>query len=129
MFDKSDLVYSYTRQQALKDGVLFDVTPQALHAGFRVPVALTARVWAECVYWPETETAMQDEAGRLWDLLFMAVVAARRTARTDGGCRAPFDMVVVPRGGRIPRPTSLVLHIGPGDNAEPVVTIMRPSED
>jgi hypothetical protein len=37
-----DVVYSYTRKQAIKDGVLIDVTKQAKETGFKVPVAITS---------------------------------------------------------------------------------------
>lgn len=129
MFDAADVIHAYTRAQAIADGVLVDVSSQAKEAGFRIPVALTERIWAECVEWPETEAAIQDESGRLWDVLFMAAAAARRAARRGEGDRTTFDLHVVPRGGRVPRLTTLVLHIGPGDNAEPVATLMRPGED
>lgn len=129
MFTSDDVVHTYTRDDAVQDGVLVDVSQAALEAGFRIPVALTARVWAECVAWPETESLCQDESGRLWDVLFMAAAAARRAARRGEGDRTSFDMVVVPRGGTTPRPTTLVLHIGPGDRGECVATIMSPGED
>lgn len=128
MFDTADVIYTYTRAQAIGDGVLIDVTERAKEAGFRIPVVLTERAWAECVEWPETEAAIQDESGRLWDVVFMASVAARTAARraTD---RVTFQLGVVPRGGRLPGLTRLVLHIGPGDKGEPVATIMFPGED
>ena len=47
---KDDVViFSYTRAQAIADGVLIDATELAKQAGFRYPVAVTAGVWAECV--------------------------------------------------------------------------------
>lgn len=38
-----------TRAQALADGVLIDVTPQAASRGYVFPVAITARVWSEVI--------------------------------------------------------------------------------
>lgn len=52
--------------------MLVDVTERVAEAGFRVPVAVTAAVWAECVEWPETERGSQDQSGRLWDVLLIA---------------------------------------------------------
>ncbi|MBN8741101.1 MAG: hypothetical protein BGP24_19985 [Lysobacterales bacterium 69-70] len=129
MFTDADVIHTYTRADALRDGVLVDVSGQAREAGFRIPVALTARVWVECVAWPETESLCQDESGRLWDVVFMAAAAARRAARRGEGDRTTFDLHVVPRGGTTPKLTSLVLHIGPGDRGECVGTLMRPGED
>lgn len=129
MFTDADLIFSYTRAQAIEDGVLVDVSAQAKEAGFRIPVAVTAAVWAECVEWPESEPAIQNESGRLWDVVFMATVAARSAARQGEGDRASFELEVVPRGGEVPQLTELVLHIGPGDDRRPVATIMLPGED
>lgn len=129
MFTPDDVIHTYTRREAIDDGVLVDVSQSAREAGFRIPVAMTARAWSECVAWPETESAIQDESGRLWDVVFMAAAAARRAARRREGDRTTFDLHVVPRGGRVPRLTTLVLHVGPGDRGEAVATLMRPGED
>src|SRR5512142_1811169 len=64
------LIFSYTRAQAIADGVLVDVSKLAKEAGFRFPVAVTAGVWAECVAVPD-DVEGQDETGRLWDVLTM----------------------------------------------------------
>lgn len=44
-----ELIYSYTRAQALADGELVDVSQTAIEAGFRVPVAITRALWAAIV--------------------------------------------------------------------------------
>lgn len=129
MFTNHDVIHTYTRDDAIQDGVLVDVSQSAREAGFRIPVAMTARAWSECVAWPETESLCQDESGRLWDVVFMAAAAARTAARRGEGNRTSFDLVVVPRGGRSPVPTRLVLHVGPGDAGEAVATLMFPDED
>lgn len=121
----------YTREQALDDGMLVDVTDTAAEAGFRLPVALTRAAWSDCVEWTEADSkrqAYQDESGRLWDVLWMASIAARRNR---GGDRARFQLYRVPRGGRgvKPRLVTLEMHIGGGDQGEPVITIMMPEED
>ncbi|WP_255596435.1 DUF6573 family protein [Cellulomonas sp. C5510] len=120
-------IHVYTRAQAIADGVLHDVTTDATEAGFRHPAALTAAAWADAVEWSTEHGALQDEAGRLWDVLTMARVYAHR-ARTD---RVPFRVLRVPNRPRASRPqyTDLVLHVGPGDHGEPVLTIMLPGED
>jgi hypothetical protein len=45
MFDNADLIHRYSRADAIRDGVLIDVTPTAREAGFRFPVALTSAAW------------------------------------------------------------------------------------
>ena len=46
-----EVIYAYTRAEAIADGVLIDVTETAKEVGFRLPVALTAAAWADCVAW------------------------------------------------------------------------------
>ena len=41
-----DVIYAYTRQDAINDGVLVDVTELAREAGFKIPVAITAALHA-----------------------------------------------------------------------------------
>ena len=98
-----NLVHVYTRAQAMTDGVLVDVSATAAEAGFRIPVALTLGVWADCVSWSASDTehtAMpQDEAGRLWDVIWMARAAAR-AERQGGSRRTSFTVLRVPRGDR-----------------------------
>jgi hypothetical protein len=125
MFTNADLIHVYTRAQALEDGGLIDVTETAKEAGFKIPVAVTAAVWGDCVAWDRFQTAPQDEPGRLWDVLTMAV----HTAKTHPGSRAEYTVLRIPRGGLAPEPVRLVLHVGPGDEGEAVVTIMQPGED
>lgn len=126
----ADIIHTYTRAQALADGALVAVDDKtASEAGFRIPVALTRAAWEDCVTWTDEDEkrkrALQDEAGRLWDVLWMASLAARRHRGID---RIAFQVLRVPRDGRgvKPRLAHLILHIGPGDTAEPVVTIMTP---
>jgi len=127
-----EVIFAYTRAEAIADGVLVDVSDLAREAGFKLPVAMTAAAWADCVAWSEEDTRRkrcpQDETGRLWDVLFMAAQAARRRANTPDRL---FQLLRVPREGRGQRPrlTTLRLVIGPGDEAEPVLTIMQPDED
>jgi len=125
MFEDADLIHRYTRAQALEDGVLVDVTETARQAGFRVPVALTQTAWADCVYWTQDDSARvvyQDESGRLWDVLWMASLAAG--AAREGG-RTSFKLHRVPRDSKTgePMPVTLLLEIDLGDEGEPVITI------
>ena len=127
-----DLIYSYTRAQAIEDGVLIDATEMAKQAGFQWPVALTAAVWADCVVWSDADNerqAYQDQSGRLWDVLFMACYAIR-TAK-NGDQQLPFDLYCIPRNGCATKSQRLTLKLilGPGDDSEPVITIMLPEED
>ena len=55
-----DVIYQYTRAQAIEDGMLIDVTETAREAGITIPTALTAAVWERCVTVPE-KASCQDE--------------------------------------------------------------------
>ena len=76
MFENAELIHRYTRADALRDGVLIDVSATAREAGFKYPVALTAAAWVKCVAVP-SGVLCQDEAGRLWDVLTMLRCAVR----------------------------------------------------
>jgi hypothetical protein len=62
MFDNADLIHRYSRTDAIRDGVLIDVSAVAREAGFKYPVALTVAAWARCVAVPPG-VLCQDEAG------------------------------------------------------------------
>src|SRR5262245_26265153 len=127
MFDASDLIHRYTRAEAIADGVLIDVSAVAREAGFRCPVALTAAAWAKCVGVPPG-VVCQAEAGGLWDVLSMLRFAVR--GRSGGAAEVRFG-VHVRNDNRDGTPPLVRLKAlcGPGDQGEPVVTVMLPDED
>ena len=127
-----DVISTYTRAQALEDGVLIDPGTMAAEAGFKWPVAITADAWADCVAWSEDDSARQihqDQDGRLWDVLFMAFYAVRSSQ--ESGDRILFQLLRVPRDGRSTKAKLVTLRmiVGPGDSGEPVITILLPHED
>jgi len=127
-----DVIYSYTRAQAIEDGVLVDAGPMAQEAGFKWPVALTSAVWEDCVAWTDHDSRkkpFQDQPGRLWDVLYMASHAIRTSK--DSGDRTMFQLYRVPRDGHSTEAVlvTLKLIVGPGDQGEPVITILLPDED
>ena len=127
-----DVISTYTRAQALEDGVLIDPGTMAAEAGFKWPVAITADAWADCVAWTEDDSARQvhqDQDGRLWDVLFMAFYAVRTSQKS--GDRILFQLLRVPRDGRSTKAKLVTLRmiVGPGDSGEPVITILLPHED
>jgi hypothetical protein len=126
LFENADLIHVYSRAQAIADGGLIDVSAMAREAGWRAHVAVTAAVWGDCVAWDKYQPADQDEQGRLWDVLTMALFAARGRRRSN---RMLFTVLRIPRGGQLPEPVRLAIEIGPGDAGEPVITIMQPEED
>ena len=126
MFEEADLIHRYSRADALRDGVLIDVSETAKEAGIRWPVALTAAVWAKCVAVPRG-VACQDEAGRLWDVVYLLRLAI---GRRDSGPEVRFGVHVRnDNRDRTPPLIRLKALCGPSDDGAPCVTVMLPEED
>lgn len=113
----AEVIYTYTRAQALADGVLHDVTALAKEAGFRVPAAMTCNVLA-IVNDIDPESG-EDVTGRLWDILTMLRLAAARSANDQAWFTVSIAGVDHEMYGQI----------APGDAGEPCLTIMLPWED
>jgi hypothetical protein len=124
MMDFGDVISVYTRAQAIEDGVLVDVTDTARDAGLRIPVALTRAVWDRYVEVPEG-VICQDVAGRLHDVLWMLRMGIKAS---HGGQEIRYRLHVR-NDNRRPRLVTLKAVCGPGDDAEPVITVMLPEED
>ena len=126
-WDGAEIIYAYTRAQAVEDGVLVDVSEMAREVGIKWPVALTATVYGKYVEVPEGVTG-QDETGRLWDILWMFRCAASRCH----GDTLYFQLYVRNHNqDRLDRRDLVTLKAvsGPGDDSEPVLTVMLPYED
>jgi hypothetical protein len=121
------VIYSYTRKQAVADGVQVEVTKTAQEAGIRFPVFLTRTVYDAFVTVPPGVTA-QDEAGRLWDIVWMtrfAIIRAR-----PGVDRLPVALYVR-NDNRAAKLVKLIAQCGPLDidDPQPAITVMMVGED
>lgn len=121
------VIYSYTRKQAVADGFQVEVSKTAREAGITFPVFLTRSVFEQFVAVPPGVTA-QDEAGRLWDIVWMLRFAIRRAR--PGADRLPVALYVR-NDNRAARLVKLVATCGPLDidDAQPAITVMMPDED
>ena len=124
MFEDAELIHRYTRAQAIADGVLVDVTATANEAGITYPTAVTHAVFERHVRVPDGVTA-QDERGRLWDIVWLLRFAI---ARSPEGDFLRFT-VFVRNDNSQPQPVKLKAICHPGDEGEPVITVMLPDED
>ena len=122
-----NIIYAYTRKQAVEDGEQVDVSTTAAEAGIRFQVFLTRSVFDAYVTVPPNVSG-QDEAGRLWDIVWMLRFAIRKASQ--GQARLPFALYVR-NDNRAPRLVKLVATCGPldMDKPEPAITIMMPDED
>ena len=124
-----NIVYAYTRAQALADGVLVDVTEEAKQFGYKVPVAVTANLFNLYVRASEGMIAEgQSTEARLRDVLMVLLFRIKQRPRTD---RITFNVsfAMGPTQRNISRTVELTAIIGPGDMAEPVLTIMLPEDE
>lgn len=124
-----EVISVYTREQAIDDGVLIDVSKTAKGVGFKFPVAVTVQLWSMITTIPKAYS-YQDKNGRLWDVLYMAAFNAKRSTGTTLYYNLTMHHEVdTEKGKRILKNLDLKVVIGPGDNCEPVLTIMLPYED
>jgi hypothetical protein len=122
-----EVVYAYSRSQAIANGFQVEVSKTAVEAGIRFPVFLTRSVYDAYVAVPTGVTG-QDEAGRLWDILWM-LAFAMRNAR-PGQDRLSYALYVR-NDNRRAKLVKLIAACGPLDIDEPkpAITITLPGED
>ena len=135
---EEDIISRYSRADALRDGDLIAAPGElSRQAGISVPVALTRAAWYQYVepsYLPEMPD--QDLTGRLWDLLWMLRMSANRS-RSSSVIIFPVAFELLRERARA---TGVIHHrgcetvelkaiCGPGDDGEPVITVMLPGED
>ena len=120
------VIISYTREQAIADGVLIDVTETAKEAGFLFPVAITCAAWNQYIVPSEPLKEMgQSVDGRLWDMLMML---RQYSLSSNGESEMIFIFIVL--NEKIEHQIVKLKSIcHPGDNLEPVITVMLPNED
>ena len=122
------VIYQYTRSQAIADGFQIEVTKTAEEAGIRFPVFITRGVYEQCVAVPPGVTG-QDEAGRVWDLMWMLRFAIIRAK--PGTTRLTVALYVRNSDKHPARLTKLIATAGAVDidDPAPAITILLPDED
>ncbi len=123
MFEKADIIYSYSRADAIEDGVLVDVSETAKEAGFKWNVAITATLWNGYIK-PSPTLIEQSETGRLWDLLNVLRIEALKQNEPEIIFSVYFQM-----NKNKKQLVKLKAVAGPGDDGEGVITVMMPDED
>ena len=128
------VIYTYSRAQAIADGFQIEVTKTAQEAGIRFPVFITRGVYEQCVAVPPGVNdgpcgSHQDEAGRLWDVVWMLRFAIIRSQ--PGTSRLPFALYVRNSDTHPARLTKLIATAGAVDidDPAPAITVMLPDED
>lgn len=117
-----ETIYSYSRAQAIEDGVLVDLSHvDSIPQHWKHPIACTSTVWA--IIEEALEKPGQDVSGICHDISTMAKLAIRNTPPSRETELIRFDVIITRKKH------ALKLHIGPGDTAAPVLTLMLPYED
>jgi hypothetical protein len=142
------VISSYSRAQAIEDGVLVDVSNVLTPCPFKYPVAMTIAAYSATICaggkWVNDTSndndktvcgsatlvlpGGQDVKGRLHDVFWMLQDAIKRmNGATD---RVSFTVVVDAKGnGSRRNRVELYSVCGPGDTDAPVITIMLQGED
>jgi len=129
----SPIIASYSRRDAIADGVLIDCSGFKWGCrlvtdivGLKYPAAITAGAWAAITEGRESPT--HDTLALAACLLDLCnVVRQQKAMGSSAGTDVHFTTapVLVPHAGRV----RLWSRCGPGDTAEPVITIMLEGED
>ena len=120
------IIYTYTRSQAVADGMHIDVTKTAREAGIKFPMFLTRAVFDNYVAVPAGVTG-QDEAGRLHDLVWMTRFAILRShGHTD---RLPVALYVRNDNHRAKLVKLIAVCSALDiDDPQPAITLQMPDE-
>jgi hypothetical protein len=132
MFENANLVFSYSRKQAIEDGVLVDLMQDETaslvkEAGFKYPIAMTSTAFAKTIS-PIDGGELpsgQSISGRLWDVLTVLRFAIRSAPKNEDRVYFPVSVW----NGHSSDEVNMWAHFGPGDTPEPVITIMLEGED
>lgn len=133
MFTDEDLIYSYSREQAIADGVLIDLSaryPEICSEHYKWPVACTSSIWNLIQLFAD-EADGASPAGVVHDILWMSRFPIRKYQ--EGVGETCIFLFCIPEAVQMKMHTGpepqLKIHVGPNDNGEPCITIMMPEED
>lgn len=131
------VVYSYTRADAIRDGVFVDLmldpefAATIREAGFRCPIAVTTDVFERCIaLTPAAERAGDTPSKRLWDVAW-ALGCQIKGVRAIGALeQLDFEFAVAMVVGKSSGKSlvRLCASIEPSEAGEPAITIYFPEE-
>lgn len=118
------VIYSYSRTQAIEDGVLVSIPANIYSKYFKYPVAITSSAWnliEMAIDSPQHQNSLE---GVLCDILWMSQRGI--TKRIDENQHL-FQVIITGTGRKRSHTFKIMCH--PGDQGEPVLTVMMPEED
>ena len=139
-FNDMKIISTYTTKEAVADGFLVRVADgQSKEAGIKYPVYMTKAVWDKYVEVHKGMEGEQDISGRLWDVLWMFMNAAKRSSSSlmmfKFNCRlsdkGDWEQNEKMDGDRLTRTITLksVIQGQDFDDPTPAIFIMKPGED
>ncbi len=125
-----ELISTYSRAQAIDDGVLVDLmqdeqTAKLCREHYKFPIACTAALWGLIQQAISHPKHGNDLLGVLHDILWMSRV--NKKAVSNDGCTWLFQVLISGTGQK--RLHTLKLVLGQGDDEDPVLTLMMSGED
>jgi hypothetical protein len=121
VLDYHDLIFSYSRAEAISNGDLIEVDRSILKdAGITLPSVLSIALFTSLE--PSEEEALQGQSfsGRLWDLLMVFIALAKGS--NEG--RLEFEIFLAETKGI--HTQRVVAVCGPDDDLKPCLTFMTP---
>lgn len=128
VFHSDDVVFSYSRADAIEDGVLIDLEKNDAWKAlcrqlYKYPVCFTQNLWAIIEKAVNNNRHLNDFNGVIWDVLYMSVNAS---TPLDESTRI-FPVIIT--GAGQDQHFKLMVKVHPGDNFEPVITIGLEHDD
>jgi hypothetical protein len=126
-WDDAEVISTYTRRQAIEDGVLVDLmqdsTLSVCQQHYKYPIACTAAVFGIMQRAVENKRHCNDYAGILHDMLWMSTQYFRTVDETT----RVFQVII--KGAARKSVYDFKMVCGPSDDGSPCMTIMQENED
>ena len=123
------IIHSYTRADAIRDGVLLDISDTAKKFGFKYQVAVTSNLYQTYIVPNENlGNSGQTSESRLELVLAELYYAIKGLDKhsTRINFKVEFLMDSIKEEFK---EIDIIADCGPGDTLEPVITIMLPEDD
>ena len=129
MFENAEVIYTYTRKQAIEDGMQVKLEGEnadlVKEAGYKYPVFITSGVLELIEKAVASEKDCNDFKGVLWDILYMS----RAVGKPVNDRMTKFEVIISGTG----KQRTHIMYIECGamdfDDPAPVLTIMLPEEN
>jgi hypothetical protein len=129
--DEMPVIFAYTRQDAIEDGVLVDATvgdlAEVTRQHFKVHVAMTAAVYGVVERAVQNPRCANDYKGVWHDVCWMLRIAISRQPAERSSPELLFRVVITGAGPS--KNWTFKAVMGPDDEGEACLTIMLPDED